>query len=574
MSRRLVHARRLLSLPRLVLPSLSRVGAQRQHSGQLDRQPGVPLRARRVTERRRPRRLRKRLRGPRAGDLIAGVTVALVLIPQSLAYAELAGMPPVHGLYAATIALIVVAPLASSPYLQTGPVAVTSVLTFTALSALAEPRSDEYVRLALLLALVVGVIRLAVGLLRAGALAYLMSRPMLLGFVPAAAVFIAASQLPAAMGAAAPAGGVLERAGWTLAHPRAWDVPAAALSGLALIIALGARRLHPVFPAVVVAVVVATALAEVLGYGGPTIGNLDVGLPPISADLPWSSAPDLLLPGAIIALIGFAEPAAIARSFATQDRVHWDANREFVSQGAANVAAAFSGGFPVGGSFSRSALNRLAGARTAWSGAVTGLAVLVALPLTFVLAPVPSAVLAAIVITAVIPLMTLRPVAALWRDSRPATLIAVGTFAATLAMAPRIERGVLVGIALSVAVHLWRELHIEVDAWEEEGTLHLRPHGVLWFGAVQVFEDALLAELARHRGAHAVHVHFDGLGRLDITAAGALRELLERTLRSGLAVEVSDVRARDRRLVDGVILRSGDIRDHGAERPRTGTGSP
>lgn len=512
----------------------------------------------------RTARVVKRLvgvRGPRGGDLIAGITVALVLIPQSLAYAELAGMPPVHGLYAATIALIVAAPLASSPYLQTGPVALTSVLTFSALSVLAEPRSDEYVELGLLLALVVGVVRLGVGLLRAGALAYLMSRPMLLGFVPAAATFIAASQLPAATGTAAPPGEVLERAAWTVAHPSAWHIPALGLAAFTLVAVLGGRRLHPLFPGVLVAVVASVAATTVLGYDGRTIGALDVGLPPIATDLPWSATPDLLLSGAIIALVGFAEPASIARSFASQDRSHWDSNREFVSQGAANVAAAFTGGFPVGGSFSRSALNRLAGARTAWSGAITGLAVLLLLPLTFLLAPVPTAVLAAIVIAAVIPLMTLVPVAGLWRDSRPALLIAVGTFAATLAMAPRIERGVLVGIALSVVVHLWRELHIEVDAWEEEGTLHLRPQGVLWFGAVQAFEDALLAELARHQRAHAVLIHLDGLGRLDITAAVTLRDLIERTRGAGLSVEIDDVRSRDRRLVDGVVLRERQADD-------------
>lgn len=497
------------------------------------------------------------VRGPRAGDLVAGMTVALVLIPQSLAYAELAGMPPVHGLYAATIALIVAAPLASSPYLQTGPGAVTSVLAFAALSALAEPRSDDYVQLGLLLALVVGVIRIAVGLLRAGALAYLMSRPMLLGFVPAAATFIAASQLPAATGNAAPAGEVLERAAWTVTHPLAWNIPALGLAVLTLVAVLGGRLVHPLFPGVLVAVVAAVAGAVLFGYQGATIGALDVGLPPIATDLPWSATPDLLLSGAIIALVGFAEPASIARSFAGQDRSHWDSNREFVSQGAANVAAAFTGGFPVGGSFSRSALNRLAGARTAWSGAITGLAVLLLLPLTFLLAPVPTAVLAAIVIASVIPLMTLVPVAGLWRDSRPALVIAAGTFVATLAMAPRIERGVLVGIGLSIAVHLWRELHIEVDAWEEEkeGTLHLRPQGVLWFGAVQAFEDALLAELARHQRAHAVVIHLDGLGRLDITAAVTLRDLIERTRDAGLSVEIDDVRSRDRRLVDGIVLR-------------------
>jgi SulP family sulfate permease len=184
---------------------------------------------------------------------------------------------------------------------------------------------------------------------------------------------------------------------------------------------------------------------------------------------------------------------------------------------------------------------------------VTGLAVLALLPAAALLEPLPTAVLAAIVITAVLPLMNISGIVALWRDSRPATLIALGTLASTLALAPRIERGVFVGIGLSVAVHLWRELHIEVDAWEESGTLHLRPQGVLWFGAVQGFEDALLAELSRHRGAGAVRIHLDGVGRLDITAAIMLRDLIAQTRRSGLTVELADIRERDRRLVDGIV---------------------
>ncbi len=485
--------------------------------------------------------------------MLAGLAVALVLFPQSLAYAKLAGMPPEHGLYAATIALIVAAPLASSPYLQTGPVAVTAVLTFSALESLARPTSAEYVQLALLLAVLVGAVRVAVGLLRGGAIAYLMSRPMLMGFMPAAAIFIASSQLPAGLGVEPPEGGVLESAVWALAHPGEWKLAALGLVVLVVLAVFGGRRLHPLFPGVLVAVAVAIVLSELLGYGGDRVGEIAVGAPPLSLDLPWGSAPELFVGAVIIALVGFAEPASIARAFAAQDRIRWDADREFVSQGVANVASGFSGGFPIGGSFSRSALNRLAGARTAWSGAVTGLAVLLLLPLAFLVEPLPSAVLSAIVITAVIPLVRLGPVLSLWRHSRPAALIAVGTLVSTLAFAPRIERGVLVGVGLSIAVHLWRELQVEVRAWEEGGTVHLRPRGVLWFGAAQRVEDLFLATLADHREADKLHLHLDGIGRLDITAALILRDVLEEAQRSGLEVLVTGVRGADRRLVMGVV---------------------
>lgn len=486
--------------------------------------------------------------------MLAGLTVALVLFPQSLAYAELAGMPPEHGLYASTIALLVAAPLASSPYLQTGPVAVTAVLTFSALASLAEPASAEYVELALMLAVLVGVVRLAVGLLRGGAIAYLMSRPMLLGFMPAAATFIAISQLPTALGTNPPDGSVLAQAAWSVTHPGSWAPAALGLVALVILVVFGGRRLHALFPGVLVAVVAAVLLSELGGYGGEQVGDIPVGLPPLSLGLPWDAVPQLLVGAVVIALVGFAEPASIARQFAAQDRLPWDADREFVAQGAANVAAGLSGGFPIGGSFSRSALNRLAGARTAWSGAITGLAVLALLPLAFLVAPLPTAVLSAIVISAVVPLIRLRPIVALWRQSRPATLIAVGTFVATLAFAPRIERGVLVGVGLSIAVHLWRELHLEIDVEQEGGTLHLSPRGVLWFGAAQRVEDAFLAALAHHADAQRLHLHLDGVGRLDLTAAMVLRDVLDRAREAGLEVEVTGAREQDRRLVDGVVL--------------------
>ena len=478
-------------------------------------------------------------RRPALGDLLAGLSVAMVLIPQSLAYAKLAGMPPEHGLYAAGLPLLIAAPLASSPYLQTGPVALTAVLTFGALAAMAEPGSERYVELALLLAVIVGLVRLAIGLTRAGVIAYLLSRPMLMGFVPGAAVFITASQLPTALGAVEPGGdGVLGQAAWTLGHPGAWSAAALILAVVVAAAMLGGRRLHPLLPGVLLAVIGATAWSALSGYSGPQVGEIDVGVPPISAGLPWADALTLLIPGAIIAVVGFAEPASIARNFAAQDRLPWDSDREFVSQGAANVASGLAGGFPIGGSFSRSALNRLAGARSQWSGAVTGIAVLALLPLIFLLAELPSAVLAAIVITAVVPLIRVAPVAEVWRHSRPAALTAAGTFVATLAFAPRIERGVLVGVGLSVAVHLWRELRVEADSWLEDGTLHVRPRGVLWFGAAEILEDIVLTELARHREAHALRLHLDGVGRLDITAALTLRSAIEEARRAGMDVEL------------------------------------
>jgi sulfate permease, SulP family len=489
------------------------------------------------------------------GDVLAGVSVALVLIPQSLAYAQLAGMPAYRGLYAAALPPIAAAVFASSPYLQTGPVALTSLLAFGALSALATPGSDEYVELGILLALVVGVVRLAVGLLKAGAIAYLISQPLLLGFVPASAILIIASQLPSALGSSPEGDGILQGAAWTLLHPGSWVASSVLLCAVVLALMLGGRFVHKLFPSVPLAVAVGLVVSALFGYQGPTVGPIVEGLPPFSVDLPWGDVPSLLVAGVVIALIGFIEPSSIARTFAAEERQPWNANREFLGQGAANIAAGVSGGFPVGGSFSRSALNRTAGAQTRWSGAMTGASVLLFLPFAGFLSSLPTAVLAAIVIGAVASLVRPLPALRLARFSRPQFAVAGTTFVLTLVLAPRVERAVVIGVALAVATHLWRELSLEIQSWTVAETLHLRPRGVLWFGSASRMEDAFLGLLGQHRSAQRLAIHLDGVGRIDTTAALALRSLIGDARKAGLTVELTSVRPRWTRLVDGVIER-------------------
>jgi SulP family sulfate permease len=502
---------------------------------------------------------------PALGDLVAGLSVALVLVPQSLAYAQLAGMPAYRGLYAAALPPLAAAFFASSPYLQTGPVALTALLTFGALSELAPPGSSEYVSLGILLALVVGLARLAVGLLGAGVIAYLVSQPMLLGFVPAAAILIVASQVPTAFGASPPEDGILEQAAWTVAHPGSWETASLVLSIVVVALVLGGRFVHRLFPSVLLAVLVGLAYSEATDYDGPTVGSIPHTFPPFSLDMPWEELPALVLAGIVIALVGFVEPSSIARTYAMLDRTSWDPNREFVSQGAANVAAAISGGFPVGGSFSRSALNRTSGARTRTSGAVTGLAVLAFLPFAGALSSLPRAVLSAIVIGAVVSLVRPLPLLRLARLSRPQFLVAAATFLLTLALAPHVEQAVLIGILLAVGVHMWRELQLEVPSWTEGEALHLRPRGVLWFGTAPRLEDTFLALIGEHSEAKRVLVHLDSLGRIDMTGALALRGLLQEAREAGLGVELVDVRPRWRGLVDNVISQEQD--PLGAGRP-------
>ena len=490
---------------------------------------------------------------PRTGDLVAGASVALVLAPQSLAYAQLAGLPPARGLYAAAVAPIAAAPFASSAYLQPGPTAVTALLTFGALTPLAEPGSHRYVELALLLALVVGAMRVAVGLLRAGIVAYLMSHSVLAGFVPAAAVVIVASQVPVALGTTTHGANALRELGSALGHPDRWRWQSIVLSLLVAAVLLLGRRLHPLFPSVLAAVGVAIAYRAWIDSGGHVVSLSNVHLPPFSLGLPWGSTASLLLPAAIIALVGFVEAASIARTFAAQDRHLWDPSREFVAQGAANLAAGAFGGMPVGASFSRSSLNRLAGAVSSFSAVVAGVGVLVLLPLAGLLSRLPQAALATIVIVSVAPLLRAAELRELRRYSTIQLVAALATFAATLALSPHVERGVLVGIGAAIAIHLWRELDVDIRSWSEGDVVHLQPLGVLWFASAHRIDGELLRLLREHPDARRVVVHMGGLGRTDITGALALRGLLLDAVAAGLEVRVEGVQPRSRPLVARVL---------------------
>ena len=217
--------------------------------------------------------------------------MAILLVPQSLAYARLAGMPPYIGLYAAALPPLAAAFFASSPYLQTGPVALTSLLTFGALSTLAPPGSPEYVQLGGLLAVVVGVTRVGIGFFKAGDVAFLMSEPV----------------------GVEVDGGVLGSAAATLGQAGSWELEAMGLSALTLLLIVGGRRLHPLVPGVPLAAAAGIVATLLLGYPGSVMGEIPARLPPITLDLPWRQLPRIALAGVVIAFVGFAEAASIAR---------------------------------------------------------------------------------------------------------------------------------------------------------------------------------------------------------------------------------------------------------------------
>lgn len=478
---------------------------------------------------------------PSSGDVVAGLSVALVAIPQSLAYAELAGLPAHVGLFASALPPLLAAIFVSSRYLQTGPVALTSLLTFGALSGMAVAESPEYVALAGLLALLVGAFRLLFGILRLGRVAYLLSEPVLTGFTTGAAILIISSQLPRVFDVDPEQTNVLLRAATAVVSPGEWKWTAIAYALATAVVIVGGRRLHRLFPGVLIAVVLGIIVSTVTDYSGSTVGALDGGFLRLQVDFPFGDAGRLLVPALAIALVGFAEPASIARTFAAEEREAWDSNREMISQGVANVAAGVSGAFPVGGSFSRSSLNRLAGATSPWSGAITGAIVLMALPLTPLLENLPGSILGAIVVLAVFKLIKLTELLSVFYQSLPQAVVGVGTLAATLYFSPRVEQGVLAGIGLALAVHLYRELNVSVRNSYVDRTLTVAPQGVLWFASVPQIERLIRTAIASHPDLRDVVFDFSGVGRLDYSGAIALRRITNELTAAGIPVDIANV---------------------------------
>jgi len=477
------------------------------------------------------------------GDVVAGVSVAAILIPQSLAYASLAGLPESVGLIAAAVPLMVFALLASSPCLQTGPVAITSLLTAGALQGAGlDGGTSDYVSAAALLAVLVGLIRLIVGGLRLGSVVYLMAEPVMAGFTSGAAVVIISSQLPRALGVDLPppvadwANPVL-KAAWALSHIGQWAWAAIIISLATLLAVLGGRRLHRVFPGVLVAIVAMIIASQVFDYQGPVVSDIDGRFPQWSIDLPWSITPNLLAGSLVIALVGFAEPAAIARTYANQDRQPWASSREFIASGLANAAAGLSGAFPVGGSFSRSSINRLAGAQTRWSGAITGLTVLLFLPFAGLLNGLPQAVLGAVVIGAVWGLLKPHTLIDFARRSRPQGLLAITTFAATILSPPNIHWAVLGGVALTVIVHLVRPFKVDIDYGDE---IIVRPHGLFWLGSAARFKHALATISENPNDQRPVIIDLSGIAGSPPALIGHLTKYHRLAARSNHSLKISN----------------------------------
>jgi SulP family sulfate permease len=531
-----------------------------------------------------------------AGDLVAGLIVTVMLIPQSLAYALLAGVPPQMGLYASIAPLVAYALFGSSMTLAVGPVAVIALMSATAVAPLAAPGSAEFARLSIELAMLSGLMLLLFGWLRLGFLAHLLSHPVTSGFISGSALLIIIGQLRHLLGVQAPGDSAWAQL-LALAQALGATKPATAAIGLGSLLFLWLVRRHgaallaragvgrgPAGLATKLApmlAVLAGTLAVMLleldrNAGVAVVGAVPGGLP----GMVWpfgdrQSTSALLLPALLIALVGFVESVSVAQSLAQRRRERIDANRELFGLGAANVASALSGGFSVTGGFARSVVNFDAGARTPLAGVIS--AVLMALVLLLAAGAfhhLPHAVLAATIVVAVASLIDLDSLRRAWRHDRGEGLAWLGTALGVLLLG--VEFGIACGVALSLALLVWRgsRPHIavvgrvpgtehfrNVDRFEVQtlpGLLALRIDESLTFANAAAVDARIEAELERHADARTLLLILSAVNHIDSTALGMLTELGERLRQRGVELALAELKGpvKDRLLqcADGAAL--------------------
>lgn len=482
-------------------------------------------------------------------DLIAGLTVAVILLPQAIAYASIAQLPPQMGLYTAVVAALVGALWGSSNQLHTGPTSTASLLMFATLLAVAEPGSPRYLAAAGVLAVLVGIFRLLLGLARLGMLVNFVSDSVIIGFTSGAAVLIWVSQLSALLRLTFPTSSSMTT---TLAnvihHAGETHVPSLIMGVAVVVLIVALRRVNRKLPGPLIAMVLAAAAISVFGLsqqGFKVIGQVPAGLPPFTG-LPLFDL-DLIgqLAGAALAIgsIGLVEALSAARSMASQTGQRLDSNQEFVGQGLANIVSGFFSGYAGNGSFSRSALNFASGAQTPLASTFSGIFVLIgALLLAPAAANVPKAALAGVLLMIGYGMIDRKEIIRIWRGAPGDVLIMVITFVGTLLLP--LQFAVLAGMLVSFAVYILRtSVPRVVPVLPDENYRHLvrRPSqmpcpqlalfdvlGDLYFGAVSNVEKTIDEHLAKHPGQRFVLLRMQSVNQCDISGIHVLESIMHR----------------------------------------------
>jgi len=514
-----------------------------------------------------------------SNDLLAAVIVTIMLTPQSLAYALLAGLPPQMGLYASMLPIILYAIFGTSRALAVGPVAVISLLTAAAIGRIAVPGSAEYILAAITLAFLSGLILLALGLFRLGFLANFLSHPVIAGFITATGIIIAASQLKHIFGIAAHGHTLPDLVG-SLVHNLSQANVITTLIGvltigfllwtrnglLSLLIGLGvAGRIAGVIAKTgpVAAIITTTLIVwwlDLNALGVQVVGDIPRGLPPLtlpsfSIDM-WGT---IIGAAILISVIGFVESVSVAHTLAAKKRQRIDPDQELIGLGAANLAASFTGGFPVTGGFSRSIVNYDAGSNTPASGAYTAIGLAgVSLFLTPLIYNLPKATLAATIIVAVLSLVNFSVLKKSWYYSKADFAAVAATMCITLLMG--VELGITAGVSISILIHLYRTSrpHIAVigqvpktehyrnvlrhDVLTSPAILTIRVDESLYFANARFLEDRIYQEVAKQPELQHVVLMCSAVNMIDMSALESLEAINERLKATGVAFHFSEVK--------------------------------
>lgn len=641
-------------------------------------------------------------------DFLAGITVALVLIPQSMAYAQLAGMPAYYGLYAAFLPGIIAAMWGSSSQLSTGPVAVVSLLTASTLAPLAAAGTAQFIALAILMALMVGIIQLGLGIFKLGVIVNFLSHPVVVGFTNAAAIIIALSQLNKVLGVSMGRSEHFAQDFWgVLQQIGELHLPTLLMGCSAFALMWGMKRYTPKLPGVLAAVVLATVISWYIGFehnekgkvegivdngvktlannfasteikieeltitlstkssdlklrkkvanidrqriaalsyeiellqleikeaaelnrnisrslrkfifeqvpasqtqaaklylsgqvpkeevpdgyrwrikkiskgelnligGGEVVGSVPAGLPDINVPaFSWDMLTSLLSGALVIALVGFMEAVSMAKAMAAKTKDKINPNQELIGQGLGNIVGSFSQAYPSSGSFSRSAVNLNAGAKTGMSSVFAGLfVVLTLLFLTPLLYHLPQAVLAAVIMMAVTGLINFKAIKHAWQTHTHDGIAAIVTFVATLALAPHLDQGIVIGAGIAIILYLYRTMkpRVAILGRHQDGTLRdaklhnlpmsdyviaIRYDGSLYFANVSYFEDTVLEAVSKNHLAKHILIMANGINQLDASGDEVIHHLVERLRSNNIRIVFCGVKKQ----VLNVMDRSG-----------------
>lgn len=500
-------------------------------------------------------------------DFIAGVTVALVLIPQSMAYAQLAGLPAVYGLYAALLPGLIGALWGSSYHLGTGPVAMTSLLTMATLLQFSQDAegfigSERYIELAILLALIVGIIRILIGVFKLTFFVNFLSQPVVRGFINAGALIIASSQISKIFGIKMPSSDFYLR-DLIEVHiniPSQLHNKTFIIGVLSLVILWFLKKYLPKVPSALVVVALGSLAVKYLNLADPrvidanftgiipdgktfvsVVGVIPAGLPKIQMPTMNTELILKMIPGAFVVMfIGFMEVTSVIKAISPKSKQKVDLDQELIGQGVSAVVGSFSGCYPTSGSFSRTALNFASGGKTGISNVFAAAMVLIALLfLTPYLVYLPQAVLAAIIIMAVIGLLDFKAMNHAWKVNKHDGIASWVTFTTSILFAPNIVNGIILGGILALVLHLYRTMSPQVsvisDPPSDGKTININPEeqyprmgfdGRLYFANTAFFEETIMKVIETHPKIKKILVMCEGINGLDASGESMLRELI------------------------------------------------